>query len=253
MEMPAPFSWLAAMETAKQPKAYPNLTPSAPVLHLAVVLSVYPIKKRGVVKMKKLMAGFLMGMILLGMTACGNGAGIAEEGVAADFRNSVFMGDSLTEGFAFNEILPQEQVIAGAGATAGFSYDDLDALAEKKPDQVFIMLGSVDILMPVDNPQELFREDLTKLINRIKKDLPGAEIYLQSITPVTQEALKQEPRYAGIEEYNGIIKEVAEKSGVHYLDIGILAKENPALFAEDGIHFKKEFYQLWLQKLSEAL
>ncbi len=209
--------------------------------------------------MKKIIAGFLMGILLLGMTACGKGTGTAEEDVAkvtdgaAKFENSVFMGDSITEGFAFNEILPQEQVIAGAGATAGFSYDDLDALAEKKPDQVFIMLGSVDILMPVEDPQELFREDLTKLINRIKEELPGAEIYLQSITPVTQEALEQEPRYAGIGEYNGILKEVAGQSAVHYVDIGVLARENPALYAEDGIHFQKEFYQLWLQKLSESL
>lgn len=203
--------------------------------------------------MKKIIAGFLMGMLLLGTTACGKGSGIAEKDVAADFKNSVFMGDSITEGFAFNEILPQEQVIAGAGATAGFSYDDLDALAEKKPDQVFIMLGSVDILMPVEDPQELFREDLTKLINRIKEELPGAEIYLQSITPVTQEALKQEPRYAGIGEYNGILKEVADQSAAHYVDIGVLARENPALYAEDGIHFQKEFYQLWLQKLSQSL
>ncbi|SHN59169.1 SGNH/GDSL hydrolase family protein [Desulfitobacterium chlororespirans] len=203
--------------------------------------------------MKKLMIGLLIGMLLLGMTACGKGTETGEKNVTADFRNSVFMGDSITEGFAFNEILPQEQVIAGAGATAGFSYDDLDALVEQKPDQVFIMLGSVDILMPVDDPQELFGEDLRKLINRIKEELPGVEIYLQSITPVTQEALKQEPRYAGIEAYNGILKEIADQSGIHYVDIGVLARENPALFAEDGIHFQKEFYALWLQKLSEAL
>lgn len=200
--------------------------------------------------MKKLMMGFLIGILLVGLTACGNRT--AEKDVKLKFENSVFMGDSITGGFTVHEILPEERVIAGAGATAGFSYDDLGALAAKKPDKVFIMLGSDDMLMPVDDPQELFRHDLTKLINKIKEELPGSEIYLQSITPVTREALQREPRYAGIEEYNELLQELAGKLSVHYADIGVLAKENPALFAEDGIHFKKEFYRLWLKKLSES-
>lgn len=193
---------------------------------------------------------FLIGILLIGLTACGNETG--ERDVKLKFKNSVFMGDSITEGFAINEILPQERVIAGAGATAGFTYDDMGALVEKKPDKVFIMLGSDDMLMPVDDPQELFRNDLTKLIAKIKEELPDSEIYLQSITPVTQEALKQEPRYKRIAEYNELLKELAGKLSVNYVDIGALAKENPALFAEDGIHFQKEFYQLWLKILSES-
>lgn len=201
--------------------------------------------------MKKLMMCFLIGILLISMTACGNKT--AERDITAKFKNSVFVGDSITEGFAFNEILPKECVIAGAGATAGFTYDDLGALVAKKPDNVFIMLGSDDLLMPVADPKELFRNDLTKLINKIKEELPDSKIYLQSITPVTQQALKQEPRYERIEEYNEFLKELAGKLSVNYVDIGALAKENHALFAEDGVHFKKEFYTLWLKKLSESL
>lgn len=201
--------------------------------------------------MKKLMISFLIGILMIGITACGNTT--TENDVEVDFENSVFIGDSITEGFVFNEILPRESVIAGAGATAGFTYDDIGDLVEKKSDNVFIMLGSVDILMPVDDPKELFRNDLTKLINKIKEELPDCKIYLQSITPVTQHALKEEPRYERIEEYNEIVKEVADKLSANYIDIGELVKENPDLYAEDGIHFKKEFYQLWLEKLSELI
>lgn len=200
--------------------------------------------------MKKLSMGFLSCILLLGLTACGNTT--AEKDVAAKFENSVFIGDSITAGFAVNEILPEERVIAGAGATAGFTYDDLGALVARKPDRVFIMLGSDDMLMPVDDPKELFRHDLTKLANKIKEELPGSEIYLQSITPVTREALEREPRYAGIEEYNQLLQELAGQLTVNYVDIGALAQENPDLFAEDGVHFRKEFYRLWLQKLSES-
>lgn len=188
---------------------------------------------------------------MIGMTACGDTT--TENDVEVDFENSVFIGDSITEGFAFNEILPRESVIAGAGATAGFTYDDIGTLVEKKPDNVFIMLGSCDMLMPVDDPKELFRNDLTKLINKIKEELPDCKIYLQSITPVTQNALKEEPRYERIEEYNGVLKELTDKLSVNYIDIVELVKENPDLYAEDGVHFKKEFYQLWLENLSKLM
>ncbi|KUO58670.1 MAG: lipase [Gracilibacter sp. BRH_c7a] len=201
--------------------------------------------------MKKIFFSFLIGILLIGMTACGNTTN--EEDVKFKFTNSVFIGDSIIEGFAINEILPRESVIAGAGATAGFTYDDIADLVEKKPDNIFIMLGSIDILMPVDDPKELFRNDLTKLINKIKEELPESKIHLQSITPVTQEALKQEPRYERIEEYNQILKGLADNLSVNYIDIGALVQENPDLYAEDGIHFKKEFYPLWLGKLSNLM
>ncbi len=201
--------------------------------------------------MKKLMICFLTGIFLLSMTACGNPT--AEKDITAEFQNSVFIGDSITEGFVFNEILSKESVIAGAGATAGFTYDDIGTLVEQRPDNVFIMLGSIDILMPVDDPKELFRNDVTKLIDKIEEELPDCKIYLQSITPVTQEALKGEPRYERIEEYNELLKELAGNLSVNYVDIGTLVEDNPDLFAEDGIHFKKEFYQLWLNELSKSL
>lgn len=214
--------------------------------------------------MKKLMMCFLTGILLISMTACGNKTDARgghmnpvntdTKDVKAMFKNSVFMGDSITEGFAVNEILPEDSVMAGAGATARWIYETyIDALAKKKPDKVFIMLGSDDMLMPKGDPKELFRNDLTKLVNKIKEELPGTKIYLQSITPVTQEALKQEPRYGRIDEYNELLKELAGELSVNYTDIGTIANQNPNLFAEDGIHFKKEFYTLWLNKLSEVI
>lgn len=218
--------------------------------------------------MKKIMMCFLIGILLIGTVACGNKTAgnktagneivgkdaTGENDVTAQFKNSVFIGDSITEGFTFNEILPSENVMAGAGATAGYIYEEyMDDLAEKNPDNVFIMLGSDDMLMPVDDPKALFKSDMTKLIDKIKEEVPDAKIYLQSITPVTQEALNSDGRYKIMDEFNELIRELADKLSVNYVDIAAIINENPDLFAEDGIHFKKEFYQLWLDKLAESL
>ena len=200
--------------------------------------------------MKKIIISLVFGILLVSMTACGMKT--LEEDVVTQFEDSVFIGDSITEGFVFNEILPQERVIAGAGTTAGFIFDDVNVLAEIKPDNIYIMLGSIDILMPVDEPKELFRTDLTKLIDKIKSLVPGGKIYLQSITPVTEDALAGEPRYKAIADYNQVLVEVARTLTVNYVDLRELAQGNPDLYAEDGIHFKKEFYQLWLEHLADV-
>jgi lysophospholipase L1-like esterase len=201
--------------------------------------------------MKKIMFCFLVTILVINVIACSNTP--EERDSTTKFENSMFIGDSITEGFAFNEILSKESVLAGPGATAGFTYDDIDVLVEKKPDNIFIMLGSCDILMPVDNPKELFRSDLNRLIDRLKEELPDSKIYLQSITPVTDDAVEKEARYEEIGEYNKILMELADELSVSYVDIGALALENPDLYAEDGIHFKKEFYQLWLEYLSKLI
>lgn len=201
--------------------------------------------------MKKLVfMCFLVGIVLLGITACENTTTATD--VAAQFKNSVFIGDSITEGFTVNEILPKACVIAGAGATAGFAYDDIGGLAAKKPDHVFIMLGSNDMLWPKGDPRVLFENDMTKLVNKIKEEVPNTKIYLESITPVTQGALQDEPRYKNIDDYNTLLQELAHKLSVKYVDIGAVAKKHTDLFAEDGVHFKKEFYPLWLNELSKS-
>ncbi len=211
--------------------------------------------------MKKLVMCFLLGFFILGITACGSqttdkdvaaGNQTTDKDVAAQFKNSVFIGDSITEGFAVNEILPKESIMGGAGTTAGFAYDDIGKLVAKKPDHVFIMLGSDDMLWPKGDPKARYENDMPKLVKKIQEELPDTKIYLESITPVSQEALKDEPRYKSIDDYNTFLQELANKLSVHYVDIGALAKKHTDLFAEDGIHFKKEFYPLWLNELSKS-
>jgi hypothetical protein len=215
--------------------------------------------------MKKLLMCFLASIFILGIAACENAPTSTTTttntttnttdtngDVAAQFKNSVFIGDSITEGFVVNEILPKENVIAGAGTTAVFAYDDIKDLAQKKPVHVFIMLGSDDMLWPKGDPKALFESSMTKLVQKIKEDAPNAKIYLESITPVTQDALQAEPRYKNIDDYNALLQQLAQKLSVHYVDIGAVAKQHADLFAEDGIHFKKEFYPLWLKELAKS-
>lgn len=199
--------------------------------------------------MKKMILSLIAGALLLSLAACGGGQD--KRNYAAAYADSIFVGDSVTEGFSFNEILTVENVLAGAGATVGFLREDMDALIERTPKRVYILLGQCDLLMPVDDPLQLFRSDYAAYIQTIQRKLPDCTIYLQSITDVSNSALKEEPRYREISVYNDAIAVLAEELSVNYIDLNDFASKHTDLYAEDGIHFQKEFYSLWLDFLAE--
>ncbi|MBG9735391.1 lysophospholipase [Paenibacillus alvei] len=171
------------------------------------------------------------------------------------FKKSVFFGDSITEGFMFHDVLDIRNVFGEAGKTAFFAVEDNDVakLVERNPEHLFIALGSDDILWPTDNPLQFAIQQYEKLLDQIKEKLPSTQITLLSVTPVTEKAIKEEPRYSNIAAYNQMLKELAGKKQVKFVDVSSIAEQNPALYEEDGIHFKAEFYPLLLDFLKGEL
>ena len=218
--------------------------------------------------LKKWLAILLSGIITISLVACGNqngeqAFGIKEQQSASAtiedklyksiFKTSVFLGDSITEGLSFHETLDDANVMAKAGATALFALDDVDALVSKNPKNVFIHLGSDDILWPTDNPQEFSMTQYAILIDKIKGKLPNANIMIVSVTPVTVEAEKIEPRYKNIKDYNKGLKELAVKEQVKFIDLYPVFQNNQNLHDTDGIHFKEEYYTLLLDFLKDQV
>ncbi|UNK15782.1 GDSL-type esterase/lipase family protein [Paenibacillus sp. N3/727] len=224
--------------------------------------------------MKKIVATLLLGSITLALAACGNESasphpqqptpqaqkqateskGSVETAYQALFQTSVFLGDSITEGLSFHDVLKEENVLAGAGKTAEFALEDIDELTKRGPEHVFIQLGSDDILWPTDNPKEYSMKNYAKLIGMVKEKLPQAKITLLTVTPVTAEAEKQEPRYKNINDYNQGVKDLAEKENIGFVDLSpIFSNVSDDLYDPDGIHFKPEFYTRMLDLLKDQV
>lgn len=225
--------------------------------------------------MKKMLEIGLTGMILCSLVACGGqnagrepstsqpaSAGQTQEASFAEttqtkltslFQNSVFLGDSITEGLSYHDVLDDKNVLAGAGKTAEFAMEDIEELSKRNPKHIFIQLGSDDLLWPTDNPQEYAINHYTALIEAIQQKLPQAEITILSVTPVTEEVLGKEPRYQNIPAYNEKLKEMAAEEEVAFVDLTPVAASRPDLYDTDGIHFKPEFYPLMLEALKERV
>ncbi|MGG6311090.1 GDSL-type esterase/lipase family protein [Paenibacillus macerans] len=225
--------------------------------------------------MRKMLGMGLTGIIALSLAACGGqsakqepGAGqpasadqrqettfadTTQDALAALFQDSVFLGDSITEGLSYHDVLDEQNVLAGAGKTAQFAMEDIDELARRNPEHIFIQLGSDDILWPTDNPQEYAIKHYTGLIEAIKNKLPQAGITVLSVTPATDEAQEKEPRYQNIPDFNEKLKEMAAKEEVAFADLTPVATDHPELYDTDGIHFKPEFYPLMLDALKDRV
>lgn len=220
--------------------------------------------------LKIMSATLLVGIIVLSAAACGNQSGdsrvpasaASEPGASAAaasqqasyesaYRTTVFLGDSITEGLSYHETLGEKQVLAGAGKTAEFALKDIDELVRRNPERVFIMLGSDDLLWPTDDPTAYSLKHYTLLIESIRAMLPKAKITLLSVTPVTAEVEKKEPRYRHIGAYNEALRELAAKKQAGYVDLTPLVHQHAELYDADGIHFKAEFYPILLDFLKD--
>ncbi|TDL57185.1 lysophospholipase [Paenibacillus dendritiformis] len=222
---------------------------------------------------KKLISTLLIGSIVFTLAACGKESGSPQpqnpapqaqqqEGGSAKsteasyrsiFQDSVFLGDSITEGLSFHDVLDEPNVLAGAGKTAEFALEDIGELTKRSPKHIFIQLGSDDILWPTDDPKAYSLAHYATLIGSIKEKLPQAKITILSVTPVTAEREKEEPRYKNISDYNQGLKELAEKEQVGFVDISPIVADHPDLYDEDGIHFKAGFYPFMLDALKDAV
>ncbi|NQF13081.1 lysophospholipase [Brevibacillus sp. HB1.3] len=219
---------------------------------------------------KKLMGITLFAMVALTVAACGtnrqaqppaseitrqagNISTPEQTSYASLYQTSVFLGDSITEGLSYHDVLKEENVLAGAGKTAEFALEDVDELVKRKPEHIFIQLGSDDILWPTDHPKEYSLSYYAQLIERIKERLPEASITILSVTPVTAKAEKAEPRYKNIGDYNKGLKELASKVKVGYIDVSSIVADHPDMYDEDGIHFQATFYPILLDYVKDEL
>ncbi|MFB6732659.1 GDSL-type esterase/lipase family protein [Bacillus mobilis] len=165
------------------------------------------------------------------------------------FKTSVFLGDSITDGLHDLDILDETNIVSGIGKSIGDAQKNVEQVANQKPENIFILLG----LCNLTETKESTVIQYSQLIQKIKGKLPDTKINILSITPVTPERVQKEERYKNINDFNEEFKMIAKKEQVNFIDLSPIFKDNPDLYVEDGIHFKTEFYPIWLEYLKNQL
>lgn len=176
------------------------------------------------------------------------------------FANSCFVGNSMIEGMEIYELVDGADYFAKIGLNVTDALTDamdngtvpvIDELNnDRQYRKIFMMFGENELSW---SNTEKFKDDYSAIIQKAKQYQPSAQIYLLSITPISETAEAEGENGASKEkilEFNGYIKEVAEENSVAYVDLyGGLANENgylPENAATDGIHFSEDYYAKFL-------
>lgn len=173
------------------------------------------------------------------------------------YKDTVFIGDSRTQGLQINAGLTSPDFFAGRGLNvknartekvvknaAGKAVTVIDALKDKQYKKVYICFGINELGWPYTN---IFADEYQKTIDAIKKIQPNAEVVVQGILPVTEKKSKSDKIFnmKNVKKFNKVIKKMAEDNGETYVDNSPAVANDkgylPGDVTPDGIHMNREY------------
>ena len=170
----------------------------------------------------------------------------------------IFLGNSITEMGPWQKLLKDSTIInRGIGGDITFGVlNRLDDIVKRKPSRLFIMIGINDI--GKDIPVTVIAENYRKIIDRIRKDSPATEIFMQSILPVNP-SCPNFPQHYDKQEYvikaNKLLKEFASSRQIKFVNLFSLFLDKKGLldyqYTTDGLHLNEKGYQLWVNHLKK--
>jgi hypothetical protein len=158
----------------------------------------------------------------------------------------VFFGDSMTRGGDWRELLHRRDIKNSGLPTLPTRYLLFainNMVIKYKPDTCYLMAGINDILMDV--PINKINKNYSSIIDTLLK---------HNITPVIESTLytRTDAVNYTVDTLNSYLKTLAKARSVRYIDINKLYSKNhliQAKFTVDGLHLKKECYNIWANAL----
>lgn len=166
-----------------------------------------------------------------------------------------FFGNSLTYNSDFQRYYPDYKIInlGVSGNTLKDMKRRISTLVAACPNKVFIMAGANDLVVSsvVD-----FIDDYSQLLNEIQKELPDANIYIQSILPMNSDAGNKQVPTSTIIEANEKLKTLAQIYDIKFVDIYSKYSDRdtlPSVYSSDGLHLKENAYDIWAQAIKDYI
>ncbi|TXJ23540.1 MAG: beta-N-acetylhexosaminidase [Chitinophagaceae bacterium] len=164
----------------------------------------------------------------------------------------IFLGNSITDGAEWAQLFNDKRMInqgVSGDISAGVLHR-LDAVTNKKPNKVFLLIGTNDLARGIGADSVL--KNILLIADYIKQESPTTKLFVQSILPVNDVYGK----FGGHTKNTKIIQQLNEQlklnATAHYyqfIDLySVFANENGKLKKEltnDGLHLLGNAYQLW--------
>lgn len=177
-------------------------------------------------------------------------------------KDLVILGDSQVEnGGDWGQRLGRKHVVNRGiiGDNTDGVWNRLDEIIAGQPQELILAIGINDISQGLN--QYTLVENITRILQRIKKESPKTKLYLQSILPINEKKsfyslLKGQSQT--IEKVNEALVNLAEKEGVIFINTYPSFVEDgtnqlKADWTNDGLHLKEQGYEMWKDILKETL
>ena len=166
------------------------------------------------------------------------------------FRDVVFAGDSLMAGLEAYDILNKKKIVAQVSASLYHLDENLNKIIKKNP-KVLILHYGINMLATEEVYLNNYISMYTRLIKKLKKELPDTRIIVSLIFPVDRTVAKAK-RFGRIPKYNKALIKMSRELKVEYLDSSSVLKAHKECYGSDGIHQAKAFYdKYWLKFIME--
>lgn len=171
------------------------------------------------------------------------------EAFAAEPGDVVFLGDSITEGGRWEEIFPgaraRNRGIGGDTTTGVLAR--LEQVSERRPAQVFLLIGTNDLFAGV--PEAQIAENVAAITTRIRAGSPEAQLFVQSVLP---RAAKYRAR---VESLNARLREIARDDGATFVDLypHFLDARDGSIrddLSNDELHLMGPGYRVWREQIA---
>lgn len=178
------------------------------------------------------------------------------EMLGTDSTSIVFLGNSLTHGCEWHELLGNPHVV-----NRGINGDVVSGLRERlpsvtagKPAKIFLLCGVNDISH--DLTADSIATALGELMAEIRRQTPTTRLYVQSLLPINNSFGRYKAIFGKeqtVRDVNALLRPIAEANGATWIDVyGLFADEQGNLRREltnDGLHLLGPGYAVWREAL----
>ncbi|MCM1066582.1 MAG: GDSL-type esterase/lipase family protein [Muribaculaceae bacterium] len=174
------------------------------------------------------------------------------DALGTDSTSIVFLGNSLTHGCEWHELLRMPNVLnRGINGDIAEGIDlRLDGVLKGQPAKIFLMCGANDVSHDLD--ADSIATAVEGLIDHIRKGSPRTKIYLQSMLPINNSFgryKKMTGKEQVIRDINARLKPLAERKEIVWIDLyPLFCDEQQNLrtdLTNDGLHLLAPGYMIW--------
>jgi lysophospholipase L1-like esterase len=177
----------------------------------------------------------------------------------------VLVGDSLTHEFLIHEMMDAYGRIhnrgIGGDTTSGLLKRINESILDLNPKKVFLLIGTNDLtLFPNEHLQLV--ENIRKIIDKTLSTCKDVQFYLISLYPINDSNEPKIDKFSVtirsneiIDHVNLMLKQLADKTGVFYLNFNSLLKDNNGNlkleYTREGLHLSPAGYKVILKELQK--